>query len=425
MMMRSGVRVTADAFCCNRRDSWVIIGSVHDDKGGNRRSQSKDIRKMKALIAMSGGVDSSVAAKLMKDKGYECIGATMRLYDREDDELYEAGAELTDMPADGNTDESCSLRKACRTCCSEGDVADARAVAGKLDMLFHTLNYKAEFREKVIDKFTDSYERGITPNPCIDCNRYLKFDILLKKAGELGCDKVVTGHYARIEKSPAGGYLLKKALDSSKDQSYVLYMLTQEQLSHIEFPLGDMCKSDTRQIADKEAFINSDKPDSQDICFVPDGDYGTVICRYTGRDYPEGDFVDKDGKILGRHKGIIYYTLGQRKGLGISADRPLYVTGIDVKNNRVILGDNEDLFAKEAIFNDINWISGEAPEEGKSYHAKARYRQKEQPGHLKRIDDETYVFIFDEPQRAITPGQSLVVYDGDVVMGGGTIIRHE
>ncbi len=380
---------------------------------------------MKALIAMSGGVDSSVAAKLMKDKGYECIGATMRLYDREDDELYASGAKLTDTSVDGDTGGSCAYRKDCRTCCSEGDVADARAVAGKLDMLFHTLNYKDEFKEKVIDKFTDSYERGITPNPCIDCNRYLKFDILLKKARELGCEKVVTGHYARIEQSPDGSYLLKKATDPDKDQSYVLYMLTQEQLSHIEFPLGDMCKSDTRQIADREAFVNSDKPDSQDICFVPDGDYGAVICRYTGRDYKEGDFADKDGNVLGRHRGIIYYTLGQRKGLGISADRPLYVTGIDVKNNRVILGDNEDLFAREAEFNDINWISGEEPDCGKQYFAKARYRQKEQPGHLKKMDDETYVFILDEPQRAITPGQSLVVYDGDIVVGGGTIIGYE
>ena len=361
---------------------------------------------MKALIAMSGGVDSSVAAKLMTDKGYECVGATMRLYDREDD-----------------TDVTCVAEGKCRTCCSETDAADARAVAGKLDMPFYTLNYKDQFRDKVIGKFIDSYERGITPNPCIDCNRYLKFDILLDKAMELGCDKVVTGHYARIEKSSDGSYLLKKAHDLSKDQSYVLYMLTQEQLKHIEFPLGEFNKSETRKLACESSFVNSDKPDSQDICFVPDGDYGAVIAGYTGKDYPEGDFVDKDGNILGRHKGIINYTLGQRKGLGISADRPLYVIDIDTENNRVVLGDNEDLFAKKALFTDINWISGTAPSDGEHLWAKARYRQTEQPGIIHKIGDDMYEFIFDEPQRAITPGQSLVIYDGDTVIGGGTITR--
>ena len=359
---------------------------------------------MKALIAMSGGVDSSVAAKLMSEKGYECTGATMRLYDRDDDV----------------TDVSCSVN--CRTCCSETDAADARAVAGRLGMTCHTLNYKEEFKDKVIDKFIDSYERGITPNPCIDCNRYMKFDILFKKADELGCDKLVTGHYARIDMDENGQFRLKKAADQTKDQSYVLYMLTQEQLARIEFPLGEYAKTDTRDIASDAGFVNSDKPDSQDICFVPDGDYGTVIARYSGKNYPEGDFVDKDGKVLGRHKGIINYTLGQRKGLGISADRPLYVVALDTKNNRVVLGDNDDLFSKVARFNDINWISGQAPADGVHLAAKARYRQTEQPGILKKVSDEVYEFIFDEPVRAITPGQALVIYDGDVVLGGGTIV---
>ncbi len=361
---------------------------------------------MKALIAMSGGVDSSVAAKLMTEKGYECVGATMRLYDRED-----------------NHEDECAAANNCRTCCSETDAADAMAVAGRLDMPFHTLNYKDKFKEKVIDKFIDCYEHGITPNPCIDCNRYLKFDILLKKAMELGCDKVVTGHYARIEQGPDGKYLLKKACDLSKDQSYVLYMLTQDQLKHIELPLGTYNKTDTREIAEQALFVNSDKPDSQDICFVPDGDYGAVIKEYTGREYPEGDFVDKDGNVLGRHKGIINYTMGQRKGLGISADRPLYVIDIDTENNRVVLGDNEDLFVKRAVFNDINWILGEAPTDGAHLKAKARYRQTEQPGTLKRLSDDTFEFVFDDAQRAVTPGQSLVIYDEDTVIGGGTIIK--
>ena len=362
---------------------------------------------MKALIAMSGGVDSSVAAKIMADRGYECIGATMRLYDKGDDGL--------DIECDGN----------CRTCCSETDAADARAVAGKLDMPFYTLNYKEEFRDKVINKFIDCYEHGITPNPCIDCNRYLKFDILLDKAKELGCDKVVTGHYARITREQDGKYVLKKAEDLSKDQSYVLYMLTQEQLKCIEFPLGEYNKTDTRLIAQESSFVNSDKPDSQDICFVPNGDYGAVIAGYTGKDYPEGDFVDKDGNVLGRHKGIINYTLGQRKGLGISADRPLYVINIDTANNRVVLGDNEDLFTTRAVFTDINWISGTAPEEGRKLSAKSRYRQTEQPGEIHKLTEDMYEFIFEQPQRAVTPGQSLVIYDGDIVIGGGTIVRYD
>ncbi len=359
---------------------------------------------MKALIAMSGGVDSSVAAKLMKDKGYDCIGATMLLYDREED---------------GYTTETAGSR----TCCSMTDAADAMTVASRLGMAFHTLNYKAEFRTEVIDDFIDCYEHGITPNPCINCNRYLKFDVLLKKAKELGCDKVVTGHYARIDTDKNGRYRLMKAADPSKDQTYVLYMLTQEQLGCIEFPLGEYVKTDTRKIASDEGFVNKDKPDSQDICFVPDGDYEKVIRHYTGKDYPEGDFVDMEGNVLGRHKGIIKYTLGQRKGLGISADRPLYVVSLDVEGNRVILGDDSDLFTREAYFDDANWISGEAPADGTHYRAKVRYRQTEQPGIVKNQADGRYVFIFDEPQRAITPGQAIVIYDDDEVVGGGTILR--
>ena len=396
---------------------------------------------MKALIAMSGGVDSSVAAKLMKDKGYECIGATMRLYDREDSELPDT--DMTDVScsalgadraaASASAERGCGRdrdddaidagsKSGCRTCCSETDAADARAVAGRLDMICHTLNYKEEFRSKVIDKFIECYENGATPNPCIDCNRYMKFDLMLKKAKSLGCDKLVTGHYARIERGEDGKYRLLKAKDESKDQSYVLYMLTQEQLEHIEFPMGEYTKSRTRDIAQESGFVNSDKPDSQDICFVPDGDYGAVIRSYTGREYEEGDFVDKEGNVLGRHKGIIGYTLGQRKGLGISADRPLYVIDVDAEGNRVVLGDNEDLMGREAYFTDINWISGEAPADGAHLQAKTRYRQKEQPGTVKKISDDKYVFVFDEPVRAITRGQALVIYDGEAVIGGGTIV---
>ena len=358
--------------------------------------------KGKALIAMSGGVDSSVAAKLTLDMGYDCIGCMMKLYDITDEGVI-------DGP------------KASRTCCSVDDAEDARSVAYRLGMPFYVFNFKDEFRQQVIDRFVDSYLKGITPNPCIECNRYLKFERLYLRALELGCDKIVTGHYARIEFN-GERYLLKKGIDASKDQSYVLFRLTQELLEHTIFPLGAQSKDESRRIAAENGFVNASKPDSQDICFVPDGDYAAVIERYTGIKVPEGDFVDMSGKVLGRHKGIIHYTIGQRRGLGISAPEPLYVCAIDVPNNKVVLGPDEALFTGEVKTTDFNWIpGGEIPAELRC-SAKIRYHHKEQPGTLYPADDGTCRFIFDEPQRAITPGQSLVLYDGDEVLGGGTII---
>ena len=260
-----------------------------------------------ALIAMSGGVDSSVAAYEMVRKGFKCAGCTMRLY--ENDMI---GEELLG------------------TCCSIKDTEDARAVADKLGIPYYIYHYEAEFRDKVIEPFVCSYEKGETPNPCIRCNRYLKFDSLYKKAKELGADYIVTGHYARI-KEQNGHFYLMKAKDLSKDQSYVLYDLTEEQLKATAFPLGDMnSKNEAREIAEKEGFVTSHKSDSQDICFVPDGDYASLIKRYRGKEYPKGDFVDLEGNVLGTHDGIINYTIGQRRGLGIPADRRLYVTRLDV-----------------------------------------------------------------------------------------------
>ncbi len=346
---------------------------------------------------MSGGVDSSVAAYLTLQAGYEAVGCTMKLHD-----------DPGDVKINTNT------------CCTLEDVEDARSIAYKLGMDFYVFNFKDGFKEKIIDRFIWAYEHGITPNPCIDCNRFMKFDKLFERAEVLNCDHIVTGHYARIIYE-GGRFRLLKGLDASKDQSYVLYNLTQEQLSRVLFPVGELTKAKTREIAQANGFINSDKPDSQDICFVPDGKYGDVIKKITGRDYPEGDFTDKDGNVLGRHKGIIYYTLGMRKGLGISADRPLYVTEIDVENNRVILGDDADLYSDRAYFSDVNWISGTAPSDDTRLCAKVRYRQTEQPGIVKKIATDGYVFIFDSPQRAITPGQAIVLYDGDEVVGGGTI----
>lgn len=351
----------------------------------------------KVLIAMSGGVDSSVAAYLLKNEGYECIGCTMKLYANED-----IGISAT------------------RTCCSLSDVEDARSVAHRLKMPYYVFNFTDDFKEKVIDKFVQSYQNGKTPNPCIDCNRYMKFDKLYERARILGCDYVATGHYARIVKEN-GEYLLKKGLDDTKDQSYVLYQMTQEQLAHTLFPLGGLSKAETREIAEENGFLNANKPDSQDICFVPDGDYAKVISNYSNFSQTAGDFIDKNGKVLGRHKGIIHYTIGQRRGLGISAPQSFYVCAISPKDNTVTLGSEADLYSTETSLLDVNWISGTTPKEPVRCFVKIRYRQKEQPATVIATDDITAKVVFDQPQRAITPGQAAVFYDGDTVLGGGVI----
>lgn len=353
----------------------------------------------KALIAMSGGVDSSVAAYLMKEQGYDCIGVTMKLF--------------------ANEDVGVSKE---HSCCSLDDVEDARSVAYSLHIPYYVFNFSDRFREDVIDHFIEAYENGRTPNPCIDCNRYLKFDKLFLRARELGCEYVVTGHYARIElDNQSGRYLLKKAADETKDQSYVLYALTQEQLAHVQFPLGGMEKAQARQIAEEQGFINAKKHDSQDICFVQDGKYSDFIEQFTGKSYPEGNFVDKAGTILGKHKGIIRYTIGQRKGLGISSENPLYVVEVDPDKNEVLLGDNADLFSTTLIARDINLISVASIKEPLRVKAKVRYRHKEQWATAEQLDADTIRVVFDEPQRAITAGQAVVLYDGDSVVGGGTI----
>ena len=352
----------------------------------------------KVLVAMSGGVDSSVAAYLTQKMGYECIGCIMKLHD-------DPGV----------------VKENSHTCCTLDDVEDARNVAYRLGMPFHVFNFKDGFREKIIDNFIYAYEHGLTPNPCIDCNRYMKFDKLFERAEILGCDHIVTGHYARIVKKE-GRYALLKAPDEGKDQSYVLYSLTQEQLSHVLFPVGELNKTETRKIAEENGFINSHKPDSQDICFVPEGKYADVIREFTGKDYPKGDFIYKDGTVLGQHKGIIRYTRGQRKGLGISSDEPLYVLRVDPKTNNVYLGREKDLYSRELIAGDFNWTCGIVPKEEILCKAKVRYRQKEQPCRAAVLPDGTVKVTFEEPQRAITPGQACVLYDGEEVLGGGKIL---
>lgn len=362
---------------------------------------SGDIMSEKVLIAMSGGVDSSVVAYLMKQKGYDLLGITLKLHD-----------EKMNM-----TDES--------GCCTSQDIEDAKSVAKLLNIDYSVLDFESNFKDIVIKNFIDMYENGATPNPCVVCNRYIKFDKLLEEGEKLGCKYVATGHYARVSfDDKSGRYLLKKGLDNSKDQSYVLYSLTQSQLSHVLLPLGEMSKDDVRKIALDNALINADKSDSQDICFIPDGDYASFIEKYTNKKYPHGDVLDMQGNVLGEHRGLIHYTIGQRKGLGLALCKPMYVCDIDTKNNTVTLGDNEDLFKKELFATNINLISVQKISGVMRVKAKVRYKHTEQWASVTQIDDDTLHIVFDEPQRAFTKGQSVVMYDGDVVVGGGIISKY-
>lgn len=359
----------------------------------------------KAIIAMSGGVDSSVAALLCQRQGYDCIGVTLALTDNSDRGLPEEA-----FPGE-------------RTCCSVDDVADARSVAFRLGMPFYVFNFKEAFRRQVMDRFAAAYQRGETPNPCIDCNRYIKFAKLMDRGEEIGYPYVATGHYARVEfDETSGRWLLKKGLDQQKDQSYMLYSLTQWELSRLLLPLGGLTKEETRRLAEEQGFLNARKRDSQDICFVPDGDYAAFIRRWTGRDFPPGDFVGTGGEIYGRHKGIIHYTVGQRKGLGLSFPQPMFVKELDVEKNQVVLAKAEELFSQTAVAQDINLISVESIPRPLRVKAKVRYRQQEQPATVLQTGPDQLTVTFDTPQRAVTPGQSLVLYDGDTVVGGGKIV---
>ena len=351
------------------------------------------MEKRKALIAMSGGVDSSVAAWLMAEAGFDCVGATMRMCD---DALL-----------------GCS--------CVDPSV-DAKAVADRMGIPFHVFDTCDDFKKLVVDNFIESYEQGDTPNPCIRCNKTMKFGVLLDKATELGCDHIITGHYARIEKDPeTGRFLLKKAVDENKDQSYFLACLNQEQLSRILLPLGGLTKAETRKIAQEQGFVTAKKRDSQDICFIPDGDYKSFMQRYTNKVYPGGDYLDLQGNILGRHQGAVGYTLGQRKGLGIALGEPAYVCAKDMENNTVTLGKNEDLFRSCLRAKDWNFMPFEELTGPMRVMAKVRYRHTPQPATVYPEENGYARVEFDEPQRAITTGQAVVLYHGDTVIGGGTI----
>ena len=339
----------------------------------------------KVIIAMSGGVDSSAAAALMVDSGYECTGISLLLH---------------------NTGGI--------------DFSDARQAAEKLGIIHKTLDYRDSFRDEVINYFVESYEQGYTPNPCIICNQKIKFGRLLSYLSETGTDFLASGHYAQIERS-GSRFLLKKAADLSKDQSYVLYGLNQEKLGRINFPLGNLKKNEVREIAKNKGFINANKSESQDICFVPDGDYGSFIERYTGKEYPEGDILDINGNILGRHRGIIRYTLGQRRGLGVAVNHPVYVCTKDARNNTIKMGPETSLYSKTLIAENLNLIALEKLEKPLRVKAKTRYLHKEHDAWAIQTGINEIRIDFDEAQRAITPGQAVVFYDGDIVIGGGII----
>ncbi len=358
----------------------------------------------RALIAMSGGVDSSVAAARMLELGYECIGINMKLYDN----------------ADAGTSS--------RTCCSLEDAEDARRVCDRLGMDFYVSNFTSDFRRCVIDPFLDAYVCGTTPNPCISCNRHLKFDRLYARAAELGCDVIVTGHYARVVRNDSTGEReLHKGLDPAKDQSYVLYMLSQEQLEHVVFPIGELNKEETRELAAKWGFVNAHKADSQDICFIPDGDLRSFL-RREGVKSPPGDFVTEDGRVLGRHAGICNYTCGQRRGLGIADEHPWYVQEIRPASNEVVLSGNEALYASELTATDACFTHAAGTPDAEEFRCRARirYHHREADATVRMLDGNSFRVTFDEPQRAITPGQAVVLYDGTRVLGGGTItVRDE
>ncbi|MDF1616251.1 tRNA 2-thiouridine(34) synthase MnmA [Petrocella sp. FN5] len=352
------------------------------------------------VVGMSGGVDSSVAAYLLKEAGYNVIGVTMQIWQNEERDLEEE---------EGG-------------CCGLSAVDDARRVAQSLDIPYYVMNFKEEFNREVIDYFVTSYKEGKTPNPCIACNRKVKWESLLTRSMNIGADFIATGHYAKVVKLENGRYALKQSVTIKKDQTYALYNLTQDQLSKTLMPVGDYDKDTVRIIAEKINLRIANKPDSQDICFVPDGDYVKFLETYTGEKSIEGNFVDEKGNILGRHKGIVHYTIGQRKGLGLSLGKPGFVTAIRPDTKEVVIGDNKDTFAFSLLANQLNFMPFEKLEGEKFFTAKIRYSHKPAGCHVKMVDDDLMEVRFEDAQRAITPGQAVVLYDGELVVGGGTII---
>ena len=356
--------------------------------------------KEKVVVGMSGGVDSSVAAYLLKEQGYDVIGVTMQIWEDEEQQRTEENG----------------------GCCGLSAVDDARRVADRLEIPYYVMNFKQEFQEKVVDYFVEEYLAGRTPNPCIACNRYVKWESLLKRSMEIGADYIATGHYARIAKLPNGRFAIRNSVTARKDQTYALYNLTQFQLAHTLMPIGEYEKDQVRRIAQEAGLPVAAKPDSQDICFVPDGDYAAFLKKKAGERMPgEGDFVTRDGTVLGKHKGITHYTIGQRKGLGLSMGEPVFVSELRPKTNQVVVGEEPQVFKKELLCDHLNFMGMEDLEEPRRVWAKVRYAHKGQWCRIERQGRDLIRAEFEEPVRAITPGQAVEFYEGEYVLGGGII----
>lgn len=357
--------------------------------------------KKKVVVGMSGGVDSSVAAYLLKEAGYDVIGVTMQIWQKEDEDV---------VSENGG-------------CCGLSAVEDARRVSQRLGIPHYVMNFRDEFQDKVIRYFMEEYLAGRTPNPCIACNRYVKWESLLERSIQIGADYIATGHYSRIARLPNGRYAIQCSATASKDQTYALYNLTQEQLAHTLMPVGDYEKDRIREIADEIGLSVAHKPDSMEICFVPDGDYARYIDENSGQTLPEGNFVTVDGQVIGRHKGITHYTVGQRKGLNLSLGRPVFVVEIRPETNEVVIGDSQDVFTDRLVCTNLNYMSVPDFGEDMPVVAKIRYNHRGAKARVRKLGEDMAEVIFDEPVRAVTPGQAVVFYDGDYVAGGGTIMR--
>ena len=357
------------------------------------------MEKKKVVVGMSGGVDSSVAAWLLKEQGYDVIGVTMQIWQDEEETVQEENG----------------------GCCGLSAVDDARRVAAKLEIPYYVMNFKEQFRHSVIDYFVDEYTNGRTPNPCIACNRYVKWESLLKRSLDIGADCIATGHYARVEQLANGRWSLRTSATARKDQTYALYNLTQDQLARTLMPVGAYTKEEIRQMALDLQLPVASKPDSQDICFVPDGDYASFIEKTACRRFPEGNFVLSDGTVVGRHKGIIHYTVGQRKGLGLSLGHPVFVLEIRPDTNEVVVGTGEESMSRYVLADHLNFMSVPDLTEPVRLFATIRYNHRGAWCQVEKTGDDQILCTFDEPVRAITPGQAVVLYDGEYVFGGGTI----